>query len=65
MLTRVPAPDLGELLMQNVLWRMSETPGRIRFSGRGPGADTDEVLIGELGMASAEVDALRERRVVA
>ncbi|HET9077558.1 MAG TPA: CoA transferase, partial [Acidimicrobiales bacterium] len=49
MLTEVPDEDLGSVLMHNVMWRMSDTPGRIRFSGRKPGADTDEVLTGELG----------------
>ena len=30
--------------MQNVLFRLSETPGAIRWAGRPHGADTDEVL---------------------
>ncbi|WP_106397291.1 CaiB/BaiF CoA transferase family protein [Actinocorallia populi] len=64
MLTRVPDPDLGELLMHNVMWRMSKTPGRIRFTGRAHGADTDEVLAGELGYDAAEVAALREKKII-
>ncbi len=46
MLTEVPDADLGQLLMSNVLWRMSATPGEIRYTGRPLGADTDEVLTG-------------------
>ena len=46
--------DLGPLVMQNVLFRLSETPGEVRWAGRHPGADTDDVL-GEIGL-SAERD---------
>ena len=49
MLTQVEDDDLGPVLMQNVMWRMSETPGAIRFTGRALGADTDEILVDELG----------------
>ncbi|MEE3921379.1 CoA transferase [Micromonospora sp. BRA006-A] len=34
MITTVDDPDLGPMRMHNVMWRMSETPGRIRFTGR-------------------------------
>jgi crotonobetainyl-CoA:carnitine CoA-transferase CaiB-like acyl-CoA transferase len=64
MLTEVPDEDLGAVLMHNVLWRMSETPGRIRFTGRRHGADTDEVLIGETGLSAQEVKKLRDKGVV-
>jgi crotonobetainyl-CoA:carnitine CoA-transferase CaiB-like acyl-CoA transferase len=49
--------------MQNVLWRMSRTPGRIRSTGRPLGEDTDQVLA-EIGLSESEVAALRERGVV-
>jgi crotonobetainyl-CoA:carnitine CoA-transferase CaiB-like acyl-CoA transferase len=58
----VQDPDLGPVRMQNVLFRMSETPGSIRFTGRPLGADTDAVLGDELGL---DVAALRERGIVA
>lgn len=57
----VDDPDLGTLQMHNVLFRLSETPGGIRWSGRRHGADTDEVLA-EMGID--DVDALRARGVV-
>jgi hypothetical protein len=44
---------------------MSETPGAIRFTGRRLGADTEAVLVGELGLDPARVAELRERGVVA
>lgn len=59
----VDDPDLGPLAMQNVIFRLSRTPGRIEWSGRGPGADTDAVL-SELGLQAAEVSDLHDRGVV-
>jgi crotonobetainyl-CoA:carnitine CoA-transferase CaiB-like acyl-CoA transferase len=64
MLVRVPDDDLGNVLMHNVMWRLSQSPGRIRFPGRPLGADTDAVLQ-ELGYDRADVAALREQGVVA
>jgi crotonobetainyl-CoA:carnitine CoA-transferase CaiB-like acyl-CoA transferase len=56
--TTVDDPELGPLRMQNVLFRLSSTPGTIRWAGRPHGADTDEVLM-ELGLTEAELTALR------
>jgi crotonobetainyl-CoA:carnitine CoA-transferase CaiB-like acyl-CoA transferase len=61
-ITVVEDPDLGRVRMQNVLYRMAETPGSIRFTGRPLGADTDAILGDELGL---DLTALRERGVVA
>ncbi|WP_326752139.1 CoA transferase [Streptomyces hirsutus] len=57
-ITTVDDPELGPLRMQNVLFRLSRTPGAIRWAGRPHGADTDEVLT-ELGLTPAELTALR------
>ncbi|HJW49152.1 MAG TPA: CoA transferase [Candidatus Limnocylindria bacterium] len=54
--------ELGAIKMQNQLFRMSETPGRIRWSGRPHGHDTAEVL-GELGVDPAALAELRARGV--
>jgi len=59
----VPDDELGEVAMQNVLFRMSGTPGEIRFAGRPHGADTDAVL-GELGLSAGEIAALREKGAI-
>ncbi|WP_231930706.1 CaiB/BaiF CoA transferase family protein [Micromonospora coriariae] len=64
LVTTVDDPDLGPVRMQNVLWRMNRTPGRIRFTGRALGADTDAVLGDELGLSVEELAALRERDVL-
>ena len=63
MLREVDDEDLGPLLQHDVMWRMSESPGSIRWTGRALGADTDEVL-GELGLPAAEVTGLRDAGVV-
>ncbi len=64
MLTEVHDDELGPVLMHNVMWRMSLTPGEIRFTGRARGADTDEVLT-DLGCTAEELAELRENGVVA
>ncbi|GGO28568.1 CoA transferase [Microbispora rosea subsp. aerata] len=61
--TTVEDPELGPLRMQNVMFRLSQTPGRIRWTGRPHGADTDEILRG-LGLTDAEIEALRAKGVV-
>ncbi|MER6527432.1 CoA transferase [Streptomyces sp. NPDC001508] len=55
----VDDPELGPLRMQNVLFRLSATPGAIRWAGRPHGADTEAVLT-ELGLTPEELHALRE-----
>jgi crotonobetainyl-CoA:carnitine CoA-transferase CaiB-like acyl-CoA transferase len=57
-ITTVDDPELGPLRMQNVLFRLSETPGAIRWAGRPHGADTRAVLT-ELGLTEPEIDGLR------
>lgn len=64
MLTEVVDEHFGSLLMGNVLFRMSETPGSIRFTGRELGADTDEVL-GEVGVDQSTIERLRGQGVLA
>ena len=64
MLTYVDDDELGPLAMHDVLWRMSDTPGAIRFPGRPLGADTDDVLE-DAGLDRATIDALRDRKVIA
>lgn len=65
MVHTVDDPDLGPMRMQNVLWRMSGTPGEIRFTGRGIGADSHEVMVGEAGLTETEYDGLVAAGVVA
>lgn len=65
MLVEVDDEELGSLLQHNVMWRMSKTPGAIRFTGRPLGADTEQILTEELGHTASDMAALREKGVVA
>ncbi|MGW0840038.1 CaiB/BaiF CoA transferase family protein [Streptomyces sp. NPDC002787] len=58
-ITTVDDPDLGPLRMQNVLFRLSATPGAIRWAGRAHGADTESILT-ELGLSGPDIEALRQ-----
>lgn len=64
MLVEVEDSDLGKVLMHNVMWRMSESPGRIKWTGRSLGADTDEVLNEELGISQERIAELRQSGVI-
>jgi crotonobetainyl-CoA:carnitine CoA-transferase CaiB-like acyl-CoA transferase len=59
----VPDEELGPLKMQNVLFRMMGTPGRVRWSGRRVGQDSDAIL-GQLGMSRQTIADLRARGIV-
>lgn len=56
-IVRVEDDELGDIAMQNVLFRLSRTPGSIRWAGRRHGADTDAVLR-EAGFTDAEISEL-------
>jgi crotonobetainyl-CoA:carnitine CoA-transferase CaiB-like acyl-CoA transferase len=61
--TTVDDDELGPVRMQNVLFRLSRTPGAVRWAGRRHGADTDEVLA-SIGVTREQLAALRESGVV-
>lgn len=63
-ITTVYDPDFGPLRMQNVLYRLSETPGSIRFTGRAAGADTDAVLDERVGLDAEAIERLRSQGVI-
>jgi crotonobetainyl-CoA:carnitine CoA-transferase CaiB-like acyl-CoA transferase len=63
-ITTVDDEDLGELKMQNLMFRLCGTPGQIRFPGRKLGQDTEEVYAELLGLEPAEVSTLREAGVL-
>jgi crotonobetainyl-CoA:carnitine CoA-transferase CaiB-like acyl-CoA transferase len=63
-ITTVRDEDLGELKMQNLMFRLGDTPGAIRFPGRKLGQDSDEVYRQLLGLDGDDVAKLREEGVV-
>ncbi len=60
----LPDEELGSVTVQNVLFRLSETPGEVRWPGRPLGRDTDEVL-GELAYPPERIAELRDSGVIA
>jgi crotonobetainyl-CoA:carnitine CoA-transferase CaiB-like acyl-CoA transferase len=56
-------PELGPMLMQGPLFRLSAYDGVIRHTGRAHGADNDEVL-GELGFDADAIARLRAEGAV-
>ncbi|MDA0564133.1 CoA transferase [Streptomonospora sp. S1-112] len=63
-IVHVPDEELGSVALQNVVFRLSETPGGIRWAGPPKGAHSDEVL-GALGYGADDIARLREAGVVA
>jgi crotonobetainyl-CoA:carnitine CoA-transferase CaiB-like acyl-CoA transferase len=62
-IVEVEDEELGPVQMQNVLFRLSESPGSIRWAGRPHGADTDAVLA-EVGVTPEQLAALRAAGVI-
>jgi crotonobetainyl-CoA:carnitine CoA-transferase CaiB-like acyl-CoA transferase len=64
MITSVDDEDLGPLLMQNVVFRLLGSPGRIRFAGRKLGQDNEHVYGERLGLDAERVAELRAEGVI-
>lgn len=60
---RLPDEELGSVLVQNVIARLSDTPGRVRWPGRRLGQD-NEMVFGELGHGAEELARLRAEGVI-
>ncbi|MFC4565557.1 CaiB/BaiF CoA transferase family protein [Nocardiopsis mangrovi] len=63
-IVHIPDEELGTVAMQNVPFRLSETPGEIRWAGPPMGAHSEEVL-GGLGYTPGDIARLRAAGVVA
>jgi succinyl-CoA--D-citramalate CoA-transferase len=60
----VQDPEIGPFPMQNVVPRLIETPGKVRWTGPALGQHNDEVYGEVLGLSEEEREALRERGVI-
>jgi crotonobetainyl-CoA:carnitine CoA-transferase CaiB-like acyl-CoA transferase len=63
-ITTVDDEDLGPLRMQNVMFRLSHSPGAIRFAGRRLGQDNEQVYGEQLGLDRERVQQLRAQGVI-
>lgn len=57
-------PQLGEFPMQNVVPKLSDTPGEVRWVGPELGEHTDEVLAEVLGLDGDAIAELRSAEIV-
>ncbi|PZR49299.1 MAG: hypothetical protein DI537_58520, partial [Stutzerimonas stutzeri] len=64
MLAQVPDEELGSVTVANVVPRLSETPGRIRWSGGRIGQDTRQVLTDVAGLSAQDIGRLATAGVV-
>jgi formyl-CoA transferase len=63
-LVSIEDSDLGTLRMPDVLPKLSETPGRIRFAGLPMGVHNTEIYQQRLGLSDAELAALQAEGVI-
>ncbi|MCB9387107.1 MAG: CoA transferase [Microthrixaceae bacterium] len=63
-IVRLAHPTLGEFPMQNVVPKLSDTPGEVRWVGPELGEHTDEVLTKLLGRSPEEIEGLHEAGIV-
>ncbi|WP_214365340.1 CaiB/BaiF CoA transferase family protein [Pseudonocardia sp. H11422] len=63
-ITTVDDHQLGPIRMQNVMFRMSGTPGGIAFTGRDLGEDNDEVYVKELAQELGRLRELKDKGVL-
>jgi len=62
-ITTIDDEELGPIRMQNLMFRLSATPGSIEWSGRGIGVD-NQAVYGELGIDAEELAELSDLGVV-
>ncbi|MGY1411015.1 MULTISPECIES: CaiB/BaiF CoA transferase family protein [unclassified Luteimonas] len=65
LMTEAIAEDLGRnIRIQAAAPRLSRTPGEVRWTGRGIGADNEALYCGRLGLSAQELELLKEEGAV-
>ncbi len=60
----VPHPLFGEIKMQNVFPKMSETQGKVRWAGPELGQHNNEIYAGLLGLGEERIAELKEKGII-
>jgi formyl-CoA transferase len=63
-MVRVPDPDLGEAIVQNVVPKFSATPGSVDFLGAKMGAHNEEIYSSELGLSKERLKQLKDAGII-
>ncbi|MGA3403562.1 MAG: CoA transferase [Acetobacteraceae bacterium] len=63
-IVRIKDDRVGEIAISNVVPRLTDTPGRVKWLGPAPESHNEEVFQGMLGLSPAEVAALRDKAVI-
>lgn len=63
-IVRVPHPEFGELAMQNVVPKLTRTPGSVRWPGPALGEHNEEVFKEVLNMSEDRIASLHEAGVI-
>ncbi|WP_218962810.1 CaiB/BaiF CoA transferase family protein [Fredinandcohnia onubensis] len=61
---KVPSEELGEVALNNVIPKMSLTPGSIRWPGPTLGKHNKEIYCNELGMCVKDLEILQQENVI-
>jgi crotonobetainyl-CoA:carnitine CoA-transferase CaiB-like acyl-CoA transferase len=64
MFVDVVTEKFGTLTMQNVVPKMSGTPGRVNWAGSPLGAFNEEIYLGKLGLARQEYEQLQADGII-
>ncbi len=60
----VPDGDFGQVKMQGVVPKFSETPGEVRHSGGNLGQDNEDILKNLLGLDATQMEHLKSLKVI-
>ena len=63
-LVRVPDPDLGVAIVQNVVPKFSKTPGSVDWLGAKMGTHNEEIFCDELGFSSEKFQQLKVSKII-
>jgi succinyl-CoA:(S)-malate CoA-transferase subunit B len=63
-IVRITDDRVGEIAISNVVPRLADTPGRVKWLGPAPESHNQEVFHDMLGLSAAEMAALRDKAVI-